>query len=219
MENRKQDMTDIISIDGGDELIETDQPHILSVSAKKFKQETEKGKGIHKEHKKKMKGIKGSKFRQNMKNKNSAFFSEAKASVSNTKGWAIDFGPIKGNEFSKTETESEAKLMRQQLEEEKLKEDKKKIIKESDIPELNKQNREKFLTEGEYVYELFAILTHSGDVRDAHYYAHVKDYGTDNWFNYNDTQVRPMYISEVKNAFGGYDYKSTLIFIHNRISS
>lgn len=208
MEDRKQNMTDIILDDGGTELTLKDKPHILSASVKKGIEEAEKAKNIHKKHKEKLKKVKPG---FNRKNINPAFFSNAKASANNKQGWALDFDSVKDNEFSKITTESEAKLMKKRLEEEKLMEDKKKTIKESDILILDKENRDKFLTEGEYVYELFAILTHSGNVNDAHYYAHIKDAGTDNWFDYNDTQVRPMRISEIQNAFGGFDFRSKFI--------
>jgi ubiquitin carboxyl-terminal hydrolase 47 len=41
-----------------------------------------------------------------------------------------------------------------------------------------KENQFLYLKEGEYVFDLFAILIHSGGAYGGHYYAYIKDFVT-----------------------------------------
>jgi ubiquitin carboxyl-terminal hydrolase 47 len=38
-------------------------------------------------------------------------------------------------------------------------------------------------------YELFAILIHSGSALGGHYYAYIKSFAEDKWFEFNDSTV------------------------------
>eukprot|EP00826_Nyctotherus_ovalis_P003795 TRINITY_DN1077_c0_g1_i11.p1 TRINITY_DN1077_c0_g1~~TRINITY_DN1077_c0_g1_i11.p1 ORF type:complete len:331 (+),score=117.77 TRINITY_DN1077_c0_g1_i11:892-1884(+) len=213
MEDREQDMANKILDEGGNELGMKDIPHIQSATERKVKEEEKKAKGIHKAHKDKMDKIlkrkPGGKGRLK-REMNSNFFTNAKAPKQKSGAWAVDFDAINENEFSVTTAEQEAKDREKRLKEEKLREEKRKTIKESDILAMDQKNKEKFLTEGEYVYELFAILVHSGGAYEAHYFAYVKDPDTESWISYNDATARPIRISEIQRVFGGYDFKSTL---------
>lgn len=42
---------------------------------------------------------------------------------------------------------------------------------------------------GPYVYELFAIMIHSGSASGGHYYAYIKEFETGDWFCFNDQTV------------------------------
>lgn len=42
---------------------------------------------------------------------------------------------------------------------------------------------------GPYVYELFAIMIHSGSASGGHYYAYIKEFETGDWFCFNDQSV------------------------------
>ena len=52
---------------------------------------------------------------------------------------------------------------------------------------------------GEYVYELFSILIHSGTAGGGHYYAYIKSFEDGKWYNFNDSSVREIAKSEVQN--------------------
>lgn len=47
---------------------------------------------------------------------------------------------------------------------------------------------------GPYVYELYAIVIHSGNVSEGHYYAYIKDLKTDQWLCFNDQSVSEVYL-------------------------
>lgn len=42
---------------------------------------------------------------------------------------------------------------------------------------------------GPYIYELFAIMIHSGSASGGHYYAYIKDFDSNEWFCFNDQNV------------------------------
>jgi len=42
---------------------------------------------------------------------------------------------------------------------------------------------------GPYMYELYAIMIHSGSASGGHYYAYIKDFKTDQWLCFNDQSV------------------------------
>jgi hypothetical protein len=65
-------------------------------------------------------------------------------------------------------------------------------------------------TRGEWIYELYAVLIHSGSSYGGHYYAYVKDLDSKRWWNFNDSSVSEMKEDEVKVAWGSnYSYSST----------
>lgn len=198
----------------------TDKPkaHIHSATGKKVREDLKKAKEIRKKHAEKMKQVKGGQFRKNI---NPAFFSNAKGAVDENKGWAFEFESIKGDPMDKKATiESELKKTEEEKKQEEMKakeEENKITIKEAEINEIEKRNKEKYLKDGEYVYELFAILVHSGSAYGGHYFAYIKDLTNDTWQSFNDTMVRPIRISEIQRVFGGHDRRSIFhIFTQNR---
>lgn len=42
---------------------------------------------------------------------------------------------------------------------------------------------------GPYIYELFAIMIHSGSASGGHYYAYIKDFNNGEWYCFNDQTV------------------------------
>ena len=57
---------------------------------------------------------------------------------------------------------------------------------------------------GEWVYELFAVLIHSGSsVGSGHYYAYIKNADSQQWLNFNDSSVSPISVEQVTRAWGG----------------
>ena len=48
---------------------------------------------------------------------------------------------------------------------------------------------EEYLKQGEYVYQLFSVLVHSGGAAGGHYYAYIKSLDDNNWWHFNDTNV------------------------------
>jgi len=56
---------------------------------------------------------------------------------------------------------------------------------------------------GPYVYELFAIMIHSGSASGGHYYAYIKDFESGNWFSFNDQTVSPITQEDISKSFGG----------------
>jgi len=58
---------------------------------------------------------------------------------------------------------------------------------------------------GEWVYELYAVLIHSGSALGGHYYAYIKNMASQKWFNFNDSSVTEVESFEgtVRSAWGG----------------
>ena len=55
---------------------------------------------------------------------------------------------------------------------------------------------------GEWVYELYAVLIHSGVINGGHYYAYIKDLSTQRWWNFNDSSVTSIDEAVVREAWG-----------------
>jgi ubiquitin carboxyl-terminal hydrolase 47 len=55
---------------------------------------------------------------------------------------------------------------------------------------------------GEHVYELYAVLVHSGSAFSGHYYAYIKDFESCQWSEFNDSVVRRISYDKVVKAFG-----------------
>lgn len=69
---------------------------------------------------------------------------------------------------------------------------------------------------GPNVYELYAVLVHSGGALGGHYYAYIKNMDSGLWYNFNDASVTAITVPDVKMAFGGsstsaggYSYSSS----------
>ena len=56
---------------------------------------------------------------------------------------------------------------------------------------------------GEWVYELFAVLVHSGAIYGGHYYAYIKDMDSGKWLDFNDSTVTEIEESSVRETWGG----------------
>jgi Ubiquitin carboxyl-terminal hydrolase len=56
---------------------------------------------------------------------------------------------------------------------------------------------------GEWVYELYAVLNHSGAISGGHYYAYIKNLETKKWYNFNDSNVSEISEEKVFEAWGG----------------
>jgi len=61
---------------------------------------------------------------------------------------------------------------------------------------------EKCFDEGEYVYELFSIMIHSGSATGGHYYAYIKNFEDNLWYNFNDSYVSKIKESDIQKMFG-----------------
>lgn len=72
---------------------------------------------------------------------------------------------------------------------------------------------QKFLQQGDAVYELFSILIHSGGAMGGHYYAYIKSFEDKKWYNFNDSSVREIPEADVDHEielmFGGTASKNT----------
>lgn len=65
-----------------------------------------------------------------------------------------------------------------------------------------------FNAPGPYVYELFAIMIHSGSASGGHYYAYIKDFDSFEWFSFNDQTVSPITQDDIQKSFGGGSSKT-----------
>ncbi|XP_030570000.1 ubiquitin carboxyl-terminal hydrolase 47 isoform X3 [Drosophila novamexicana] len=59
------------------------------------------------------------------------------------------------------------------------------------------------LLSGPYIYDLFAIMIHSGSASGGHYYAYIKDFDNDEWFCFNDQNVSTITQEDIQRSFGG----------------
>nr|CCA17629.1 conserved hypothetical protein [Albugo laibachii Nc14] len=57
--------------------------------------------------------------------------------------------------------------------------------------------------EGPNVYELYSVLIHSGSALGGHYYAYIKNFENEKWYNFNDAHVTEITEDDVSGAFGG----------------
>eukprot|EP01080_Neovahlkampfia_damariscottae_P005080 gene5080-8680_t len=56
-------------------------------------------------------------------------------------------------------------------------------------------------------YELYSVLIHSGGAESGHYYAYIKDFEENKWYNFNDSTVEEIDEEKVKEMFGGNEDK------------
>ncbi|XP_017034197.2 ubiquitin carboxyl-terminal hydrolase 47 isoform X1 [Drosophila kikkawai] len=56
---------------------------------------------------------------------------------------------------------------------------------------------------GPYMYELFAIMIHSGSASGGHYYAYIRDFDSNEWFCFNDQNVSTITQEDIQRSFGG----------------
>ena len=60
----------------------------------------------------------------------------------------------------------------------------------------------KYFEEGEYVYELFSIVVQSGSADGGHYYAYIKSFEDNKWYNFNDGNVSLIDKKIISDVFG-----------------
>lgn len=76
----------------------------------------------------------------------------------------------------------------------------------------------RLLQNGPYVYELFAILVHSGSAFGGHYYCYVKDLSTPRaWHTYNDSSVSSCPASNIARAFGGKGMANAYMLMYRQV--
>lgn len=62
---------------------------------------------------------------------------------------------------------------------------------------------DEYLKDGDLVYELSAIVIHSGSAFGGHYYSFIRDTASDTWHRFDDRRVTPISLEDVaKEAFG-----------------
>lgn len=67
---------------------------------------------------------------------------------------------------------------------------------------------EEYIMQGEFVYELYSIMIHSGGAYGGHYYAYIKSFEDGKWYNFNDSSVTELSSEEtIFETFG--DSKGT----------
>ena len=62
-----------------------------------------------------------------------------------------------------------------------------------------------YLKEGPNVYELFSIVIQSGTANGGHYFAYIKSFEDNKWYNFNDSHVSEINIENIINVFGNDD--------------
>lgn len=66
----------------------------------------------------------------------------------------------------------------------------------------NEELQVDYFKEGDFVYELYAILVHSGGAHAGHYYAYIKDSADNQWYKFNDVMVHRISFLEIISTFG-----------------
>ena len=62
---------------------------------------------------------------------------------------------------------------------------------------------EEYLQQGEFVYELYSIMIHSGGAYGGHYYAYIKSFEDGKWYIFNDSTVKEIISEEaISKTFG-----------------
>ena len=56
--------------------------------------------------------------------------------------------------------------------------------------------------QSDMIYDLYAILIHSGNANGGHYFAYIKDYRSGKWFQFNDSTVSEIGDAEIQDVFG-----------------
>ncbi|CAI2367721.1 unnamed protein product [Moneuplotes crassus] len=70
------------------------------------------------------------------------------------------------------------------------------------VTQKNLELADEYKKEGDFVYELFAILIHSGGAHAGHYYTYIKDFETGDWYKFNDVMVHKISFLEIITTFG-----------------
>jgi len=90
--------------------------------------------------------------------------------------------------------DKEAKALEEALEQIRAMEENAKM----QVPQSNQLLE--YLKRGDYVYELFAVLIHSGGALGGHYYAYIKSFEDGKWYCFNDSTVSEIQAGDVVGA-------------------
>ena len=77
-----------------------------------------------------------------------------------------------------------------------------KLCKDQEILDEINSNMQKYLQQGEWVYELYSVLIHSGGVGGGHYSAYIKSFEDNTWYHFNDSTVSEINISQIEVTHG-----------------
>jgi len=81
------------------------------------------------------------------------------------------------------------------------------------------KDRERYLQQGEYVYQLYSVLIHSGGVGGGHYSAYIKSFEDDQWYHFNDSRVSEIAISEIETMHGdGKSSRNAYLVIYKKVT-
>lgn len=72
---------------------------------------------------------------------------------------------------------------------------------------------------GEWIYELYAVLVHSGAISGGHYYVYIKDIETNKWWNFNDSFVDEITVDKVLQASGGMVQHTSYLGVKSQVLS
>ena len=74
---------------------------------------------------------------------------------------------------------------------------------DDEVPDLVSDTEEQEEDEAAlYKYELFSIMIHSGSATGGHYYAYIKCFEQNQWYDFNDERVSKLDKHEITKAFG-----------------
>lgn len=60
----------------------------------------------------------------------------------------------------------------------------------------------KYLQDGPYVYELYAVNVHSGGALGGHYFSYIKSFENGLWYNFNDSSVSKIRPTALEYVYG-----------------
>lgn len=61
---------------------------------------------------------------------------------------------------------------------------------------------EEYTKQGDYVYELFAVVVHSGSARGGHYYSYIKSFEDGKWYRFDDCCVYESDFKHIQYTYG-----------------
>ena len=73
-----------------------------------------------------------------------------------------------------------------------------------------------YLKQGDLVYELYAVLIHSGSALGGHYYAYIKSFEDGLWYKFNDSEVSKIDPDDIKSVFGDKSSSATAYMLKYR---
>ena len=70
-----------------------------------------------------------------------------------------------------------------------------------------------YLKQGDFVYELYSVLVHSGSAQGGHYYTYIKSFEDAKWYNFNDSSVSEISFDEIQKVYGDNYGTSTTAYM------